>query len=388
MNDAASISSLGSIAEISPAKTPEGAMVLETVDRLFRQSKSSERFRAGRGDMESARRNSIWTTFSSLGLTGLCAPSRLGGSDMDLGVGVLLAELAGRNLAPEPFIACSFFPTAFLSLVDDPVAARLLTDAIDGTAIPVMAVDDRDSGSSTVSVSSGAGKVIVRGVRRFVHGAAWATHFIIAAEMDEQQCAVIVPATSQSLDVETVELADGSFRGDLRFDGVELDSSQIVATGTDCQEWLRRAIDWTTVAISAELFGIETALFGITLDYLKTRTQFGRLIGTFQALQHRAVGLYCGKEIARYLIAETMQNLDSASTPLSRSLLASRCKARAADSAFQIGRESVQMHGAMGFSDECDVGLYLKRIMVLSAWLGGQDHHRRRFARLSRTMLG
>ena len=386
MNSLASLPALGSLAEVSSAMTPEVTMLLETADRLFKKSKGSERFRLSRGDMESARRNSIWTSVSSLGIAGMCAPSRLGGSNMDLRAGVLLAELVGRNLAPEPFVACSFFPTAFLSLVEGPLVDQLLTDAINGTAMPVMAVDDRDSESSAIFISFEAGKAVVRGLRRFVHGAAWATHFIVSARMDQQPCAVIVPATAERLHIETVELADGSFRADLRLDGVELDSLQVVATGADCQEWLRRAIDWTTVAISAELFGIETTLFGTTLDYLKTRTQFDRLIGSFQALQHRAVGLYCGKEIARYLIAETMQDLDSSPTPLSRSLLASRCKARAADSAFQVGRESVQMHGAMGFSDESDVGLYLKRTMVLSAWLGGQDYHRRRFSRLSRPM--
>jgi alkylation response protein AidB-like acyl-CoA dehydrogenase len=386
MSDMGSIPALGSLAEVSSAMAPEIAMLLETADRLLKKSKGSKRFRSSRGDLESARRNSIWATFSSLGLSGVCAPARLGGSNMDLRVGVLLAELIGRNLAPEPFIACSFFPTAFLSFVGGPVADRLLTDAINGIAMPVMAVDDRDSESSAVFVSLAAGKAVVRGEQRFVHGAAWATHFIISGRMEEQPCVVIVPAAVKGLSIDTVELADGSLRADIRLDGVELDSSQIVATGADCQEWLRRAIDWTTVAIAAELFGVETTLFGVTLDYLKTRTQFDRLIGSFQALQHRAVGLYCGKEIARYVIAETMQELDISPTPLSRSLLASRCKARAAESAFQIGRESVQMHGAMGFSDESDVGLYLKRSMVLSAWLGGQDHHRRRFSRFSPPM--
>jgi alkylation response protein AidB-like acyl-CoA dehydrogenase len=242
MNSTASVPSLGSLAEISSiATTPEVAMLLETADRMFQKSEGRERVRSCRGDVPSARLSGIWSTLSSLGLTGICAPARLGGSNMDLRAGVLLAELVGRNLVPEPFIACSFFPTAFLSLVEHSAADRLLADAVNGGAMPVMAVDDRDSRSSTITVSPLGRKAVVTGVRRFVHGAAWATHFIVPAQLEERLCAVIVPANAECLHADRVELADGSFRADLRFDGVKLDLSQIIATGADCQEWLSRA---------------------------------------------------------------------------------------------------------------------------------------------------
>jgi len=389
MSRLAEVSCLGSVAEISrAAATPEIGMLLDTADRVLRDTASRRRFRLSRGDVDAARKNGIWAALSGLGLTGACAPTRVGGVDLGMSAGILLAEVLGRNLAPEPFVACGFFPSVFLGLVEHPVADQILADAVQGATMPVMAVDESDPAHAIAEISQRDGHLILAGIRRYVHGAAWATHFIVSARMSGEPCAAIVPAGAEGLRLDILELADGSFRGDIEFDGVELDAAAIIATGVRCAEMLACATDWTNVALSAELFGVQTALFGMTLDYLKTRSQFDRLIGSFQVLQHRAVDLYCAKEITRYVIAEAIEEMGAISSPSARARIASRCKARAADSTLRAGREAVQMHGAMGFSDESDVGLYLKRALVLSAWLGGADHHRRRWAWLDPPVLG
>jgi alkylation response protein AidB-like acyl-CoA dehydrogenase len=121
----------------------------------------------------------------------------------------------------------------------------------------------------------------------------------------------------------------------------------------------------------------------MSLDYLRTREQFGRPIGAFQALQHRAVDLYIHRDLALAVLDEALSGLDRGPAAAARAAMASRVKARCADAATRITREAIQFHGAIGFTDEFDVGLYLKRALVLTAWLGGGSWHRRRYARLT-----
>lgn len=135
---------------------------------------------------------------------------------------------------------------------------------------------------------------------------------------------------------------------------------------------------------SAELLGVLTKALEITLEYLRTRVQFGKPIGSFQALQHRMVDLYIGQRVCRHALDEVLAKADVPDLDgAARGALASRIKARCADTSLKITREAVQMHGAMGYSDECDIGLFLMRAITLSAWLGGAEVHRRRFSQLA-----
>jgi alkylation response protein AidB-like acyl-CoA dehydrogenase len=374
---------LGSVAEVSEGSNPqELVMALEMAERLMRESRSVERFRASRGNIAKAREVSLWQKSSGLGLIGICAPAEAGGAGLSPRAGIFMAETIGRNLAPEPFIACSFLPSIFLNLSEKGCAAQLLHGLAEGAAMPVVAIPCVADAAPDVEAVMQNGRIILNGVCPAVHGAAWATHFIVAARSKGNCIAAAVAESAKGLKIEMQELADGSFRGNLRFENVEVDQDCLLADGVRYEEIMSRILDFALVAISAELFGIETALLGLTIEYLKTRTQFDRLIGSFQALQHRAVDLYCNKEIARFVIADAIHGLESDSSWLSQTLIASRCKARTAASAYQMGREAVQMHGAIGFSDECNVGLYVKRALVLSAWFGSADSHRRRYARL------
>jgi 3-oxochol-4-en-24-oyl-CoA dehydrogenase len=366
-----------SIADIALASLPsELGLVLETAERMLKKSDSVRRFRSQRGDPAKAREQSAWQTFAAMGLSGVSIPTDLGGAGLDLRAAALVAEIVGRNLAPEPIIACSVFPAAFLTSLACAEGNKLLKKLADGKAMPVIA----DCRSEGAVLSMASGSLRLQSTATYVHGSAWATDYIVLAKRDKVTCAVLVPASATNLVSHPEELADGSFRARLRFEDIELDRSSLIAEGEACDEKFSAAVDWANVVISAELFGIQSALFDTTIAYLKTRRQFDRLLGSFQALQHRAADLYCGKEIARFVVAEAIDNMFGTEDPIVRSRIASQCKARAAASALAIGREAVQMHGAMGFSDECDVGLFLKRAVVLAAWLGGVEFHRRRIA--------
>ena len=178
-------------------------------------------------------------------------------------------------------------------------------------------------------------------------------------------------------------LADGRQFGTLKLDDVVVPRERVVATGDIARNALERALDHATAIASAELYGVMSRALDMSVDYMKTRTQFGRPIGSFQALQHRAVDLYIQRELASAVLEQGLRELDRAPPSHVRAATASRMKARCSDAALRITREAIQIHGAIGFTDEYDAGLYLKRALVLAAWLGNGATHRRRYAALA-----
>jgi alkylation response protein AidB-like acyl-CoA dehydrogenase len=143
------------------------------------------------------------------------------------------------------------------------------------------------------------------------------------------------------------------------------------------------ALDEAVLATSAYLLGLTERAFAMTLDYLKTRKQFGRPIGSFQALQHRAVDLRIQIALTRASVESAAATFDSGPTPQVRQAATSRAKARAAETALLVARQAIQLHGAIGYTDEYDVGLYLRKAMTLANLYGSADVHRARFAALN-----
>ena len=168
-----------------------------------------------------------------------------------------------------------------------------------------------------------------------------------------------------TLSIAPLRLVDGSAAGEIR---------ERLAPPED------RVRDLVLLGQGAELVGVMDHAFGIALEYLKTRVQFDKKIGSFQALQHRAVDEYMEVEIARSLVFQVAAAFDRGQ---GNSAMAAAVKTRAAAAALRVCKTSLQLHGAMGYTDEHDIGLYLKRAMVLVAQFGNEAQSRRRFAQLA-----
>jgi len=191
---------------------------------------------------------------------------------------------------------------------------------------------------------------------------------------DDGPVLTLVEATAEGLSVDRRTQADGSAMGELSFSGTP---AQELARGAAVKDALADAINDATALAAAELVGLSERALEITLDYIKTREQFDKPIGAFQVLQHRAVDLHIMREIAQAGVREALALMDGETDTRARAMLASRAKARAVTTAKRITRDAIQMHGAVGYTDEYDIGLYLNRALVLSAWLGDDAHHRR-----------
>jgi alkylation response protein AidB-like acyl-CoA dehydrogenase len=226
--------------------------------------------------------------------------------------------------------------------------------------------------------------VIVSAADKVVIGVAAADGYLVTANAADGTCNCWVPRSAAGCSTRSAAFGRRSADyGTVTLKDVSVPREQVLASGRTARAALDRALDHAAVTASAELVGILKRANEMSLDYMKTRVQFGKPIGSFQALQHRAVDLYIQQELADAVLRDVIRQLDDAPDEQTRALSASRAKSRCAEAALAITRAAIQFHGAIGFTEDCDVGLYVKRAITVSAWLGNGRNHRARYARLS-----
>ncbi len=365
------------------AREPEVAAVIEATDRFLASASGPARFRAACGDPDPAIDATAYRGLAAIGLTGAPIPERFGGSGFAPGVAALIADRLGHALAREPFVENVVLPaTLMLALGESPCADALLAEMASGAAIACVAFQEGALALPSpvlpqATLERERGGLRLRGRKRFVCGARASTRMLVLAAIDDEVALACVASGAAGVSRQDRQLADGTYWSDVEFDTL-VPEDALVGRGERCIAALGRALDAANLALAGELYGLQSRILEMTLDYLKTREQFGQPLGAFQALQHRAVDLYTRAQIARFLLGEAIDAAGGQAEAQTLAGYASRCKARAADAGLEIAKEGIQLHGAIGFSDEFDLGLYVKRILVRSAWLGGADFHRRR----------
>ena len=329
----------------------------------------------------------LWQKMAGLGWFGILVPERYGGSGLGITDMALVARELGTALLPEPVVPAVVLAGRIILHADNEVLKRnLLTRQISGELIPALAWQEGDGGLDvpcTTTASRAGGGFVLCGAKRFVYPAAGADGFVVSARGPDGVALYWVQKEAAGLGLAYEPRADGTLSGRLTLANVRVGAADVLASGEAAAAALRRAVDEAIVLAGAELLGVMARAFDITLEYLRTRVQFGRPIGSFQALQHRAADLLVQRSLAESLLRDAVRIMDGPGEADSRSVIASRVKARLSEAALCICAEAVQMHGAMGMTDECDIGLFLQRSLVLSVWLGNAAAHRRRFARLA-----
>ena len=330
----------------------------------------------------------VWKKMAELGWLGILVPERYGGLGLGLAEMAIVARGLARALVPEPITATAVLAaTALAAVENEPLKQEQLPRLVAGELLPALAWQEQAGGLDHTAIETRAtpfeGGFKVNGMKRFIAGAAQADAFLVSARDAGGVLLLWLPREAAGAQVQLEPLADGRSFGSLRLEDALVPKSGVAASGAAAVEALGRAFDHGCAITGAELAGVMDRALEMSLDYLRTREQFGKPIGAFQALQHRAVDLYIHSELASAVLEEALAVLDRGPAAAARAATASRVKARCADAATRITREAIQFHGAIGFTDEFDVGLYLKRALVLTAWLGGASWHRRRYARLA-----
>jgi alkylation response protein AidB-like acyl-CoA dehydrogenase len=190
----------------------------------------------------------------------------------------------------------------------------------------------------------------------------------------------LVPANAKGLSRKRRSLIDSRGYADVTFDGVEVGADAVIGKADDGKGLLDKVLDRATAAVAAEQIGLAQQAFDTTVEYMKTRVQFGQLIGSFQALQHRAAYLFTAMQLARPTIDEALTAIDEDRDDVPE--MVSLAKATANDIVNYATREMIQLHGGIGMTDAHDAGFYLKRARVLEAAFGSSAYHRERYAQI------
>ena len=370
---------------MSQAETPEHRVMLSNSVTDFARNMDVARARKLR-DTKMECDRALWKQMAEMGWLGVLVPEEYGGMGLKLADMAIVAQGLARVLVPEPLTATAVMAARVLSDSRNEVLKdKLLSGLVAGDILPAVAWQEEAGSLDAANIKAEAtpfeGGYRVNGSKRFVIGATHADGYIVSANAKDGMQLLWIPKDSAGVKVDFDMLADGRQSATINFKDVAVTKDHVINSGAAAAKSLARAIDHTAVIASAELTGIMGRSLELTLEYLKTRVQFGKAIGSFQALQHRAVDLYIQQELSGAVLNDVLTALDEEPDDKTRSAAASRAKARCTDAALLITRQSIQMHGAIGFTEDCDVGLYVKRAMTLAAWLGNGNAHRRRYAK-------
>lgn len=331
-----------------------------------------------------------WREMAQLGWLALPFDEALGGLNGGALGTMLLMEQLGRGLVLEPYV-----PTVLLfgglmarsAALRDTWVPRLIGGQVQGA----LAWQERHGHHELADVQttlrrSGDGFVI-DGDKALVFNGAAADQLIVTARsgggrFDEGGLSlVLVDATAPGVERKTLQLMDGQWVANIALRGVQVSATQLLFAPGEGFAPLQATVHAAALALCAEAFGAMQVLQSATLDYVKTRKQFGVTIGTFQALQHRLVDMFTAQEQTRALLYRAVCSADEGGPDALRDLLA--LKVMVGKAGRLIGGEAVQMHGGMGITDELAVGHYMKRLMVIDASFGNADVQRARFAALA-----
>ena len=332
----------------------------------------------------------LWKQFAEMGFTGMLVDEDDGGLGMGQVEAGIVLENIGRNLTPSPFLSSSVLAATALKHGSDDTRGRWLPGLIEGEKVYAVAIDEgpkhRPETIACKAERSGNGFKL-SGKKDFVVYGASSEMIVVAArtsgsDSDEDGITLFaVPQDASGMSHDSVRLVDSSMASHITFDGVELDGDAVIGEVDGGREVLNAMLKAGRVGAAAEGVGVAQGAMDMTVDYLKQRKQFGKLIGEFQALQHRAAHLYSEVEIARAVTIKAAQMLDGGSDKAD--LMVSVAKAKVAKAAGLAVKEGVQMHGGIGMTDEYDIGLYMKRDRALQEFLGDQYYHAGRVADLS-----
>jgi len=371
--------------------TPEQTMLADSVGSFLSDKASVSHLRALRDrDDPAGFDQAAWQEFSALGYNGILVAEAFGGLGLGhVELGIVL-EAMGRNLSLSPFLATAVGAATALSMADEALQHEWLPKIAEGAVVGTIALEEaarhRPCKVGCMLQPEGGG-FILNGEKRFVlHGHA-ADFLIVTARssgaMDDPDGLTVafVETAGCGIAVETERLADSSVSARVSFENVKVGAGSIVGEPGSGREVLDATLAALRCGAGAELTGVGGQAMDMTLAYLKDRRQFGRAIGSFQALQHRAAHLFGEIEAARAAVLKAQLLLDVGDPAAVQAAMVAKGAAGMA-SALAV-QEAVQMHGGIGMTDEHDIGLYMKRQRVLAELFGDTDYCADQLALLS-----
>ena len=331
----------------------------------------------------------LWKTFAEMGFSGLLVPEDFGGSGLGCVEAGIVMEEIGRTLMPSPFLATSVLAASALSRGGSAAQKSEYLPKISGGALlAALAIDEgakhRPLQTKMQAVRSGNGFKL-SGDKAFVVDGHTAGLLIVAARTAGSAgearglTLFLVNPRAKGIATERTVMVDAHNAARVEFDNVEVDADSVLGEVDQGGALLEGVLNIGRGAVASEMVGLGEEVFGRTVTYLKERKQFGKAIGEFQALQHRAAQLYIDIEITRAAVLKALQVLDADLDKAGAAV--SVAKARAGTTAALAVQEGVQMHGGMGMTDQFDIGFFMKRARVCQELFGDSNFHADQLAR-------
>ena len=319
-----------------------------------------------------------WQQMAGFGWSCLDVPEDADGLGLGYAELAVMHEELGRGPMPEPVAAMALGAGAVVAGNSVELKDRWLPTLWSGEALATLAWQAR-MGSEDIAFTAAATKDGYRldGRAVFVPLAGIAELTVVAAKSAEGVALFALEGQPAGMSVTPRRAADYSMVGEIELAGVNVASAACIVDVRQGAALLDRLLDRARFAAAAELTGAMKGALDLTINYLRTREQFGRPIGSFQALQHQTVDLYMHMELSRGSVMGAMKALDAGAEDAS--LLVAAAKARCSDAAIRISGKTIHLHGAIGVTEEYALGLFLRRMHFLSAWLGNGNAMRRRY---------
>ena len=333
----------------------------------------------------------IWQEMVNLGWSGILIPEEFGGSDFGVaGISVILQE-CGKTLTPSPLFSTGVLGAyAISNFGTKEQKEKYLPKIVSGEITTALAVDEsshHDPSKTLFKAEQKASNFLLNGKKTFVIDGASADIFIVLARTSGNSgdlaglTLFVVESSIDGIKKIKLDMADSRNYANIEFNNVECSNEDILGALESGGETVERILDIGRIAMSAEMLGNAESAFETTIEYLKQRKQFGVVIGTFQALQHRAAEMFCEIELTKSAVMAAIHGADENSNELQR--LSSLAKTIAGETLNLVSNEAIQMHGGIGVTDEYDLGFFIKRSRVAEQIFGSSTYHTERYANLS-----
>lgn len=330
----------------------------------------------------------LWQEMAALGWAGILVPEDFGGAGLGYQeLGVVFEEL-GRTLAQSPLLSTAALAvTAINAAGSDAQKKALLEKIATGELLVALAVDEGPQhrpAHIALKAEKVGGAYKLSGEKTLVFEGNAADQFIVAARTSGKPgekggiTLFLIAADAPGVRVTPTHLVDSRRAANVRFESAE--AGEILGTENGGYEVLEKTLDAGRALLAAEMLGAAQEVFERTVEYMKERKQFDAVIGSFQALKHRAAVMFCEIELAKSVVADALGALDGNREDAAQAV--STAKAQLCETCELVSNEGVQLHGGIGMTDEHDVGLFMKRARVAQHAFGGEAYHRARFAEL------
>jgi alkylation response protein AidB-like acyl-CoA dehydrogenase len=340
----------------------------------------------------------VWRTMAELGLLGLPLPAAYGGFGGGAMEAVSLMQAIGSALIVEPWLATVALGAQFIARgpdaeLRDEQRQRILPAVAEGRLKLAFAHAEAPARYTLAHVATraraDAGGYVISGIKRAVLHGACADLWVVSARTAggdgdaEGLSLFVVERDAPGVALTALRMLDCTRAADIAFDEVRVPAHALIGAPDRALPVIEEVVDFATALVCAEAVGAIKSANDATLEYLKTRKQFGVAIGSFQALQHRMVDMAIEYEQAKSIALLACSAVDTEHDAAARSRTVSAAKARIADACRKVSQESIQLHGGMGMSDEVKVSHTFRRLTAIAQQFGDADHHLERFAALS-----